>query len=477
MSKARYFALLPLVLVQSGAYAVDQDIKAWATNANNGLVDTFKVADPVDTVPNYTTDPTGNEGYAADPNKMSSDAVTQSASDPGAELINGMPQKPNVSDDAWFQNASDITKDPTKVVDDLTGDYTDCEEVTRPGDSYTETKICTESLLPTTAECAEGRKLEVDANYLYECNKERQTTDGSCSVGRVIDVTQAHNYKCQEGRLSRTKRCNDSLQITVEKSQFKYPPQAMCSFSSSKYNTYGLDRKYLVIAKSTTFNYKGQSGSTWYKSYRKNGNTCKVYRDTSYYGSHTGWKYLFSGSEYHGCRPGDNLWDDGMCHSDTPIVYQSALPKCGSGTSLQNGGCVSQPAWILGYSKKSKGSQSRMSMFNSRGKDKMYWALNNGTGAYYYAEGSYRLGSIATGSLKGSAPGYPSTAKMKAGKNRTKPSYVTYGEVSILLSSQEVNAPTFTCNSGSLAPGSNMCQSNQGFLEYRIIDNWVYSCN
>ncbi|MER0262662.1 hypothetical protein ABRZ80_20840 [Vibrio vulnificus] len=470
--------------ISMAASAIDQDTKAWAEGISTQLNTTFGVADP-NVVPSFSTDPTGNEGYMNNPDQLASDAVTEAATDEAAQLIHGIPQKPDVANQSWYQNAHDITKNPKDELGGLTGDYTDCVEVTTPGGSYSETQTCTETATATTATCTSDLKIEVDSHHLYGCKKELNTTGETCSVGRVIDVTQSHRYSCQDGRLSRTKICEDKLDVTVERARFKYPPQLLCEFTETQYQSNDITSTIYAIPKSTQFDYSTlEEGSTVIFRYKK-GDSCSVYKQGRVFDSSLAESLMFSGVERFGCRPEDTIWEsDGMCHSNAPIEFTNALPEC-SESELRDGLCFEQPAWIYDFKSTKDFSKARAFMYtgmmNGHPPYMMIWALLDGSGAYYWGTlGSPRInpehvgvtGSIYQAQLSKNVPGYPSTAQIKIMDNRG----ADYA-ISILPSNSEISAPTFKCDSDlTLEPGSNMCKSVIGYAEYRLIDTWSNTC-
>lgn len=460
------------------ASAIDQDTKAWAEGISTQLNTTFGVADP-NVVPSFTTEPTGNEGYMNDPNQLASDAVTEAATDEAAQLIHGIPQKPDVANQSWYQNAHDITQNPKDELGGLTGDYTDCVEVTTPGGSYSEIQTCTETATATTATCTSDLKIEVDSHHLYGCKKELNTTGETCSVGRVIDVTQSHRYSCQDGRLSRTKSCEDKLDITIERARFKYLPETMCRFTQEQYDTNKITSSYLEIPKSGRFDYAPTKESGQSMLNFKEGSSCSVQRTFVYYGGHGVTTELFTGAEFHGCRSGDSIWEDGYCHSEEPIEYVNALPECSEG-ELENGLCVAQPVWIEDYIFGSDVNDNRMASIGY-GRTNIFWMLLDGSGAYYSfqskTKSNHDTGFITTATLIGTAPGYPPTAQIKIGAFVKPYAGLSFYRVAILLSTGETNVPTYTCNENlPPIPGTNMCASGVGYSEYRVVDTWSNSC-
>lgn len=210
----RSYLLMLLSAVSVTAFA-EEDIKQWITDRNTIAIEDFKNEDPT-ALPNYPTTSTGNESYRGNVQRMANDASSQATTDEGAELIYGVPNRPEFQDDGWYKDAQNVTANPSDYINTVDSEYTDCEEITSEGDTYTEIQACTESRISTTATCTQGRLLEVDADYLYTCNKERDVTEGSCFVGRKIDVTQSHRYSCEAGEKTRSKKCSDKLHVEVE---------------------------------------------------------------------------------------------------------------------------------------------------------------------------------------------------------------------------------------------------------------------
>jgi len=193
------------------ALAVNSAAEQWVNSVNGGFTSDFKSSEPT-IVPNYEDGVT----YSDDPDTIKSEALKESQTNEGAQLIYSLGRKPDISDQEWFKDASDITENPSSVIDMGDGGYTDCEEVTTPGDSYSTTESCTQTVVPESRTCSYGPEIEVDSHYLYECMKERDTTDQTCNVGRVIDVTQSHNYGCKVGEDFYDKVCQKKLVVTVK---------------------------------------------------------------------------------------------------------------------------------------------------------------------------------------------------------------------------------------------------------------------
>ncbi|HFQ4951254.1 TPA: hypothetical protein ACGUO9_004308 [Vibrio vulnificus] len=466
------------------APAIDQDTKSWVSGVNTQLNTTFSSADP-NVVPSFSTNATGTEHYMENPNLMASDSVTEAATDEAAQLMRGIPQKPDVANEVWYQNAHNITKNPKDELGGLTGEYTDCVEVTTPGATHSEIQTCTETANTTTASCTSDLKIEVDSDHFYSCKKELNTTNQNCTVGRVIDVTQSHRYSCQQGRLSRTKSCQDKLDVTIERARFKYQPQLLCEFTSTQYQSNNISSSIYTIPKSTQFDYSSlKNGSSVSFRYKK-GNSCAVYKQERTLESSSDESLLFSGVERFGCRPEDDIWEsDGMCHSNTPMEFVNALPEC-TGGELRDGLCVDQPAWIDDYVPSNSFPKARAFMYtqNIPGHPPymMIWALLDGSDAYYWAlptsprinpEHVGIIGSIYEARLAGIAPGYPSTAQLKIMEQKGN----DYA-IAILPASGDLNAPTFKCDRDlELESGSSMCKSVIGHSEYREIDTWSNTC-
>ena len=195
----------------SHAHAANSAAEQWVDSVNGGFTNDFKGSEPT-IVPNYEDGVT----YSDNPDTIKSEALKESQTNEGAQLIYSLGRKPDISDQEWFKDASDITENPSSVIDMGDGGYTDCEEVTTPGDSYSTTESCTQTVVPESRTCSYGPKIEVDSHYLYECHKERDTTNQTCNVGRVIDVTQSHNYGCKVGEDFYDKTCDKKLIIDVK---------------------------------------------------------------------------------------------------------------------------------------------------------------------------------------------------------------------------------------------------------------------
>jgi len=457
------------------------DTAQWVTGVNSTSIDEFKTSDPTE-LPNYPTTSTGNEAYLGNEVGMANDAATQATTDEGAQLIHGIPARPNVNNEQWYQNAQDVTANPSDYVDTVDADYTDCEEVTQEGDEYTETQACTVSRIGSTATCSQGRLLEVDASHLYSCNKELSTSNGNCSIGREIDVTQLHRYSCETGEKTRLKQCVETLDITVDKTIYKYPPQAICSFSEADYTNHDLDRNFLQIPKSTNFHFETQEFESGFAYYKKEPDSCSIYSRTYSYGIDSGFLFRFSGTESIGCRQDDDLWDDGLCHSNTPIELTPATGSCTDG-DLDEDACIPEPAWVTEYRGPGYASTDIRAGRSGWGKVNMTWCLRDGSGACYIWQDKNRHkfipGFTMTAALNKTVEGYPPTAQLRLGAAKGAWSHGIIGyAVSILLSSNEVNVPEYNCDSSSPpVAGTNMCHSMSGHPEFRINENWINSCN
>ncbi|WP_158147846.1 hypothetical protein [Vibrio fluvialis] len=461
------------IVVSTQCLSANSDAEAWVSSVNPGFTDQFKNSDP-STVPNYTEGVT----YSDDPQTIKQESLKDSQTDEAAQLIYSLGRKPDIKSENWFQNASDITDDPTSVIDLGDTGYTDCDEITQPGGEYNTEESCTITAIPETRSCSYGPEVEVDSHYLYECMKQRDMTNETCSVGREIDVTQNHNYACRQGEDVYSKMCQKTLDVKVEKALYSYTPTAICTFQSSQFNPYGLDTKYLSLAKGTYFAFKDRQVNPYVYSYRKPANSCTVYEKRSSSYDAGSWKAIFSGAESVGCRAGDSLWDDGLCHSNEPVQFTNALESC-TASSYANGVCVSQPVWVSDYIYSTNKSAARYAFENGYGSNSVTWALRNGSNAYYYVEFKTkpREGTTYTASLVGSSSGYPSSATVKWGAARgSLGPRTTLASVSIYLSKEEATAATVTCNGSQLISGTKMCATLNTVPETKITDTWVESC-
>lgn len=200
------------IVVSTQCLSANSDAEAWVSSVNPGFTDQFKNSDP-STVPNYTAGVT----YSDDPQTIKQESLKDSQTDEAAQLIYSLGRKPDIKGESWFQNASDITDDPTSVIDLGDTGYTDCDEVSQPGGEYNTEESCTITAISETRSCNYGPEIEVDSHYLYECLKQRDMTNETCTIGREIDVNQNHNYTCQKGEDVYSKSCQKNLVVTVEK--------------------------------------------------------------------------------------------------------------------------------------------------------------------------------------------------------------------------------------------------------------------
>lgn len=212
-----------LLCISPISLAVNSDAQNWVDTVNPSFTQQFKSAEP-STVPNYTD----GVNYSDDPETIKRESLKDSQTDEAAQLIYGLGRKPNVKDDSWFQDATNITTDPTSVIDMGDAGYTDCEDVSTPGGEYNSTESCTITSIPETRSCSYGHQIEIDPHYIYDCNNEVDITNESCSVGRKIDVTQTHNYECNIGKDVYEKSCQNKLVVSTT--------NTYCRFEWTKYS-------------------------------------------------------------------------------------------------------------------------------------------------------------------------------------------------------------------------------------------------
>ncbi|MCG9658640.1 hypothetical protein, partial [Vibrio mediterranei] len=143
-------SLLPLASLQSFASNETED---WVKDLQSDTEASFTVSTP-DMVPPYVPGQPDNGQYGSNPHSMATNASIEATTNEGAKVIYDLGGRPNVADEKWYQDATDITKDPSSVIDTTNGEYTDCEEVTTPGDTITTERGCTDTRISETRSCS-----------------------------------------------------------------------------------------------------------------------------------------------------------------------------------------------------------------------------------------------------------------------------------------------------------------------------------
>jgi hypothetical protein len=215
------------------------ETETWVNDLSETTTAEFNASEPT-LVPNYTEGEPNTSQY--NDNNMADSATQASTSDDASRLIYSLGTKPDVTEQPWYKDATVITNDPSQIIDTTEGEYSDCETVTTPGDTYNTTENCTETELTETRTCARDQVLEVDANHYYECDKVRDTQTSDCNVGRTINVSQSHNYACRDGEVSYEKDCSETLNITFKEERNGVEPDenGNCPTNYMLYPTDGL---------------------------------------------------------------------------------------------------------------------------------------------------------------------------------------------------------------------------------------------
>lgn len=353
LSVIMLLSLSPLIVK-----AQKSDAEAWINSVGPGFTNDFKNSKP-ENLPNYQSGVT----YSDNPQTIKQQSVSDSQTDEGAQLIYGLGRKPDVKGEKWFQDASNITSDPSTVIDTEDSGYTDCEEVTTPGDEYSSEESCTITAIPETRTCSYGPEVKVDSQYLYECNNELNTTNQTCSVGREIDVTQSHTYQCKVGEEVYQKSCDKKREVTVTFGVIKYEPSSYCEFPETQYSfnhalQTGLSfeqQKWLELYHGVRESYDQK---LYFGAAIKLPNQCEVGHvlyayDRGHYGDDAGdgkeydklHEILVSGQKVEGCLKGDELAPDGFCYSEEAMNYTDPIARCPEGT-LDGDECKVEPKWV-----------------------------------------------------------------------------------------------------------------------------------
>ena len=127
------------------------------------------------------------------------------------------------------------------------------DTVTTPPVSETET--CTVYMNPAESSCTVNQVVQVDADYLYQCEKKSSKDVGhTCGVGDVVVVDPDYDYGCQVKMRTQTKEtCNKILTVTCQK--FNPPP---CGYPEITWDFSGMSpaKSPIVI-----WNYGGSTSS------------------------------------------------------------------------------------------------------------------------------------------------------------------------------------------------------------------------
>ncbi|MCG9661253.1 hypothetical protein, partial [Vibrio mediterranei] len=389
-----------------------------------------------------------------------------------------------------YQDATDITKDPSSVIDTTNGEYTDCEEVTTPGDTITTERGCTDTRISETRSCSIGRDIDLDTNYLYECNVERSQVANVCEVGRVIDVTQSHKYKCRRGQGHFESTCTDKLEVTVEHSiKRKYKPIAICDYQTNDIlQTYLNSGLYFIdspiLESSTTYgaHILGDRFPFFYLV-QKPANTCdlNVYTAPYHYTTKT-YSYhslLFSGTYNSRCENDDVLANDGYCYSKDAIEFTSPIASCPLG-SLQNDKCIVEPAWVERFSMRDintdyaatsvGGFFSGLTRYSANGKKYSNWMGDFGITEHRAVPLVNE--SNAEDIIYAKRGSYKTTTSVSLGRVDSYSIFIAN------TSSPTIRDPIYRCaNNGQVVGKNDTCYSINPPLETVISERWLNTCN
>ncbi|PRQ65110.1 hypothetical protein, partial [Vibrio mediterranei] len=348
---------------------------------------------------------------------------------------------------------------------------------------------CTDTRISETRSCSIGRDIDLDTNYLYECNVERSQVANECEVGRVIDVTQSHNYKCSIGKESFEQSCSDTLIVTVE--HFitrKYHPVPYCEYTTSDpLNEYLKDGIYKPkgIILETSYNYGFVRNATRYPHFyevKKLGGQCNIDVFVAPFSAskqeYTYHSTLITGTNKTRCKGDDVLASDGFCYSKEAIEFTSAIPHCTQGT-FSNGKCFQEPAWGEYYSLDPNNAKYILINPNSTGWFDGGMVAYTNNGLAYFMPTNFTKPNIIYELEEISNRGPKIYYKLGNYKGKKYSGSTAYDSYSILVSNTKdpiITDPIYTCNGTQVDP-STRCETINPPTETTITEEWVKTCS
>ncbi|MCG9657603.1 hypothetical protein, partial [Vibrio mediterranei] len=418
-------------------------------------------------------------------------ASIEATTNEGAKVIYDLGGRPNVADEKWYQDATDITKDPSSVIDTTNGEYTDCEEVTTPGDTITTERGCTDTRISETRSCSIGRDIDLDTNYLYECNVERSQVANECEVGRVIDVTQSHRYKCNKGKSTVDKVCETTLSVKVTPGeQYKYKPYEHCTYSHTNFSFDTALRTGMKNNEQHILGWTTGQDHLYHPFHMilKPENSCDINTTLT---NGTKVQTILQGALSSQCLEGDELAPDGYCYREGSVNYSSPVPHCPNG-NLQNNQCITEAVWVEDFVGPSStihfGMRAATTMHDNSKPFYMAWTETNSiTNSKLYNhwgtnETDWRTKIFTLSDPNGNNP--PIQAKYGSFKYK---GYMPFGSFRVMVNwysilvkigDASVSSPVYVCDSSTPnKTPDGKCYAIKGNTDPIVEERWVEVCN
>ncbi len=182
----------------------------YAKSVNDTAVSGAKNGSPW-TVPNYAEPHPDYESLMYDGDQLKIEGKNASTTNEAAQVIYNLPHAAINQNDGWYQNASNTTSNPSAALPTAT--ETACTTTTVPGNTVTTTQSCITSETTTNETCKTPVQVTVDADYDYECHKNRQSVGQNCQIGHLIDVTKSWNYRCTKTQVFQDASCDQYYAI------------------------------------------------------------------------------------------------------------------------------------------------------------------------------------------------------------------------------------------------------------------------
>jgi hypothetical protein len=163
--------------------AARAEAAAIASGLSSKINEATRTSDLKEAVPNYETDSPEETKY--NENNIKQYTLEKSHTSEEAKLVRdsaiNRPEVKISTTEEWLQKSDKVQNNPKDEINFLTGNYGDCKkEGGEPIINY-ETKTCDEYAETNSNQCSIGRQVEVKADHLYKCNKERTLYERKCN--------------------------------------------------------------------------------------------------------------------------------------------------------------------------------------------------------------------------------------------------------------------------------------------------------
>ncbi|GJC07623.1 hypothetical protein KAM385_46520 [Aeromonas hydrophila] len=316
-------ALLPIFANSS---AVDT-YKPYANESNGNAVDAVRNGDPWN-VPNYQEPHPNYDHLMNDGDRLKLEGANATSGNEAAELIYSLPKRnTNFTDEEWYKGAQEIERDPGKVIKPDISD-SQCTTEVIPGTPTVENASCIESETSVEKSCNEGVVVKVDADYDYECHKNREDEGKSCAVGRTIDVTKSFKYSCTKKEIYTSEKCEQWWEIKPSSQRICDPNWTLngtvCTQSAIKTCPDGYT---LTGSQCTRVQYDNATA------------TCKSGYTVGQNGSITFCRQTITYSKLKQCPGGYQDAGNNLC---VKYAYIDKTAQCNPGEYLLNGQCYTK---------------------------------------------------------------------------------------------------------------------------------------